>query len=60
MARKLNPEEADVFNRPAGTLDHDGAEAVWQHLTQRVEEPLDLPDIPAVWIKGLPPHPSNS
>lgn len=51
MARKLNPEEAEIFN---GVIEDaeipTDAEAFQHSLLEKQERPLELPLMPGVWL----------
>lgn len=59
MARKLRPEEAEVFD---GALDNaqipTDADAFVRSLIDKQEEPLELTLVPGMWINSAPvgPH----
>jgi hypothetical protein len=51
MARKLNPDEAEIFNGVVedGEIPTD-ADAFLHSLMEKQEQPLELPLVPGAWL----------
>jgi len=58
MARKLRPDEAEIFN---GALENSqiptDADAFLRSLLDKQDEPMELTLVPGMWISNSPPGP---
>lgn len=60
MARKLQPEEAEVFTGAVTGLVPTDPDAFLKSLVDKQDEPFELTFVPALWIKGTPPESMGS
>ncbi|HET7626680.1 MAG TPA: hypothetical protein VFM25_15605 [Verrucomicrobiae bacterium] len=61
MARKLEPEEAEIFREtPNGTLIPPEADALMENLFEKENEPMELAIFPGLWQKGFAPDSFDS